>query len=80
MKLVLDVQPEEYLENHESEDLGIKFQAHYPSEPPILKDKGMGFAPGYHYQIALQQREVRKTDAYVTHKNDTAYHSGVFVL
>lgn len=65
LKLILDVQPEEYLENHESEDLGIKFQAHLPSEPPVLKDKGLGFAPGYHYQIALQQREVSRLQRFI---------------
>lgn len=58
LKVVLDVQPQEYLESHDSEDLGIKFQAHHWIEPAVLKDKGLGFAPGYHYQIALQQKEV----------------------
>ena len=58
MELFLYVEADEYIETDHSEDLGVKFLAHSPIEPPFLKELGYGLAPGYHYLIALQQREV----------------------
>lgn len=58
MKLILYDEEDEYIETSDSEDLGFKFLAHDPTEPPFLKEMGFGLAPGYHYLIALRQREV----------------------
>lgn len=58
LKLILYDEEDEYIETSDSEDLGFKFLAHDPTEPPFLKEMGFGLAPGYHYLIALRQREV----------------------
>ena len=41
-----------------SEDLGVKFLPHSHFEPPFLKELGSGLAPGFHYLIANNEREV----------------------
>ena len=61
LKLLLYDEEDEYIESHDSEDLGVKFLPHPHIEPPFLKELGFGAAPGYHYQIALQQREVTQS-------------------
>ena len=58
LQVVLYDEEKDYIETHDSEDLGFKFLAHAPIEPPFLKELGFGLAPGYHYLIALRQREV----------------------
>ena len=77
MELFLYVEADEYIETDHSEDLGVKFLAHSPIEPPFLKELGYGLAPGYHYLIALQQREVRAesiTHIYTLHVQLYTYH------
>ena len=58
MTLILYDEEDEYIETSRSDDLGFKFLAHDPIEPPFLKELGFGLAPGFHYLIALRQREV----------------------
>ena len=56
--MILYDEESEYIESKEAEDLGFKFLAHDPTEPPFLKELGFGLAPGFHYLIALREREV----------------------
>jgi len=58
LQVVLYDESDEYIETDNSEDLGFKFLPHSPEEPPFLKELGFGLAPGFHYLIAMQQREV----------------------
>ncbi|XP_067951695.1 acid-sensing ion channel 1C-like [Watersipora subatra] len=58
LEMVLYDEEDDYIESKDSEDLGFKFLAHSPIEPPFLKELGFGLAPGFHYLIALQQREI----------------------
>ena len=58
LQIFLYDEEEEYIASTHSEDLGFKFIAHDPIEPPFLKELGAGLAPGFHYLIALKQTEV----------------------
>jgi len=58
LKLVLYDEEDEYIEIDGADDLGIKFQPHHFTEPPFMKEMGYGLAPGFHYLIALKEREV----------------------
>ena len=58
LELILYDEESEYIESNDAEDLGFKFLAHDPIEPPFLKELGFGLAPGFQYLIALREREV----------------------
>ena len=58
LRVVLYDEAEEYIESKNSDDLGFKFLAHSSVEPPFLKELGGGLAPGFHYLIALREKEV----------------------
>lgn len=65
LKLLLDVERSEYVETYHSDNIGIKFLAHSPMEPPNMHEQGYGLAPGHHYLIALHQKEVQDITTYV---------------
>ena len=58
LQLVLYNEEEEYIHTVHSEDLRVKFLPHSHFEPPFLKELGSGLAPGFHYLIAINEREV----------------------
>ena len=58
MEVILYDEEMEYIVSSHSGDLGFKFLAHDPKEPPFLKELGAGLAPGFHYLVALKQSEV----------------------
>ena len=62
LRLVMNIEADEYTTMNPEPDIGLKFRIHEPDEPPDIEARGVAVPAGYHAFARLKYNEVSKSN------------------